>query len=140
LGLIFQSGELLPELTALENVSLPGWIAGRSRTDVAQRATALLNEVGLGERLGAFLHELSGGQIQRVAVARALINSPALLLADEPTASLDADTAMNVIDSLVEQCHRYATSSLVATHDHNVAARLDRTLVLSKGQLIESTA
>jgi lipoprotein-releasing system ATP-binding protein len=134
IGLVFQQHHLLPQLTALENVLLPV-IAERPRAtdgDVA-RARQLLVDVGLGERERHRPAQLSGGERQRVAVARALMNRPDVVLADEPTAALDRTTAREVATLLARLARDTRTALLVATHDPELAARLDRTLLLRDG-------
>jgi len=137
-GFVFQFYHLLPELTALENVLVAAmisrgvgrWVAERS--DVRDRAVALLGRVGLGERLKHRPNKLSGGERQRVAIARALINNPAVLLADEPTGNLDADTGRSIIE-LFQGLHADGQTIVMVTHDDNVAAAADRQVTLTRG-------
>jgi lipoprotein-releasing system ATP-binding protein len=137
LGFIWQMHYLLPEFTALENIVLPQLIAGRDFAAARSRARDLLEEVGLARAAGRRAGELSGGEQQRIALARALANRPAILLADEPTGSLDHRTAMRVIE-LLERLHRtHGLTSVLATHNLEVAARVDRILRLDAGRLKE---
>ncbi|WP_418318020.1 ABC transporter ATP-binding protein [Piscinibacter sakaiensis] len=138
IGIVFQSFHLLPSLSALDNVALPLQIAGAA--DALPRARALLQRVGLGERLGHYPSQLSGGEQQRVAIARALVHGPRLLLADEPTGNLDDHTGAMVRDLLFE-LHRDSGATLVlVTHDLEFAARCDRVLQLHDGCLHEAVA
>jgi len=133
-GFVFQSFQLLPSLTALENVMLPLELAGAG--DVAGRATALMNRVGLGERLGHYPRQLSGGEQQRVAIARAFVTRPAILFADEPTGNLDAATGQRVIDLLFELNREQGTTLVLVTHDAALAGRCSRQLGLEAGRLV----
>lgn len=133
-GLVFQQFALLPALTALENVMLP-LLPYSSRTALRKRALALLVEVGLGERMEHYPDQLSGGEQQRVAIARALIASPPLLLADEPTGSLDSVTGKQVMTLLDGLCRKYGCTLLVVTHDANIAAMADRVVRIVDGCL-----
>lgn len=137
LGFIYQFHHLLPEFTALENVVLPQRIAGRSRNDARAWAEELLGRLGLGERLDHRPSQLSGGEQQRVAVARALANRPRILLADEPTGNLDPKTAKLVLDELVTLARAEHVAALVATHNLQLAAKMDRALLLQDGRLLE---
>lgn len=135
IGMVFQFGELMPELSVAENVALPAWFAGR--TDARARAGELLATVGLdgfGERAP---EELSGGETQRVAIARALICEPRLVLADEPTGSLDEDNVRIVTEVLLNACRQRGAALLVATHDASVAAAMDRGVRLRGGVLAD---
>jgi lipoprotein-releasing system ATP-binding protein len=137
IGFVWQMHHLLPEFSALENVMLPQLIAGSDFEKAQGRARELLAEVGLGNALGRRTGELSGGEQQRVALARALVNKPALLLADEPTGNLDHRTAEHVMD-LLERLHRaHGLTSVLATHNMELAQRAARTLRLEDGQLTE---
>jgi putative ABC transport system ATP-binding protein len=132
-GFVFQSFQLLPAMTALENVMLPLELAGRREARAA--AAAMLERVGLSERLGQYPKQLSGGEQQRVAIARAFVTQPALLLADEPTGNLDAATGSQVIDLMFELNRERGTTLLLVTHDEALSRRCDRVLKLAAGML-----
>ena len=132
-GFVFQAYHLLPELTALENVCLPGRVARRSPHEIVKRAGELLARVGLAERLEHKPSELSGGEQQRVAIARALINDPVLLLADEPTGNLDSHTGGEIMDLLKNLQTEKQTTLVIATHDSKVAALAPRVIELADG-------
>lgn len=134
MGFVFQSYMLLPELTALENVALPGLIGGRPNLEEAAR---LLEQVGLGDRTHHIPSELSGGEQQRVAIARSLINRPSMLFADEPTGNLDSRTGSEIIDLLLGLVRENGTTLLAVTHDANLASRGDRVLHIRDGALEE---
>ena len=134
MGFVFQSFQLLPMLTALENVMLPLELAGRS--DARSRALAILDRVGLGQRVEHYPKQLSGGEQQRVAIARAFVTEPALLLADEPTGNLDSTTGANVIELLFTLNRERGTTLLLVTHDTALASRCGRSLRLDAGRLI----
>jgi lipoprotein-releasing system ATP-binding protein len=142
-GFIFQFYHLLPELTALENVLLPqmiahsafGWL--RHRGALRQRATQLLNRVGLGHRLAHRPTELSGGEMQRAAIARALINQPHILLADEPTGNLDADSGVDIVRLLRDLNRQEGLTIIMVTHNLDLAAETDRVVKLSGGRVEE---
>lgn len=135
LGFIYQFHHLLPEFNALENVAMPCLIAGNEPDKAKQRAMMLLTEVGLAERAHHKPSELSGGERQRVAIARALANSPKCVLADEPTGNLDMKTADTVFDMMMNLNQRCQTSLVIATHDINLAKKMDRIYHLDNGQL-----
>jgi lipoprotein-releasing system ATP-binding protein len=135
IGFVYQFHHLLPEFTALENVVLPQMIAGRPRRSAEERARQLLGMFGLGARLGHLPGKLSGGEQQRVAIARALANGPQLLLADEPTGNLDVATAGAVFSELLAIVRDHGVAALVATHNPDLAARMDRTVTLRDGRL-----
>ncbi len=139
LGFIYQFHHLLPEFTALENVSMPLWIAAQERgepsADITQRATEMLADVGLAHRLTHKPGELSGGERQRVAVARALVTHPACVLADEPTGNLDRGTADQVFELIMRLNAKYHTALVMVTHDPQLAAKMSRRLVISDGKL-----
>lgn len=135
LGMVFQSFYLIPELNALENVLMPRRIGGKVDAEARRRATALLGDVGLAERTHHLPSQLSGGERQRVAVARALINAPPLLLADEPTGNLDERTGDAVIDLLLSLCRSTGTALILVTHNIAHAAKTGRVLILRGGQL-----
>ncbi len=138
LGFVWQMHYLLPEFTALENVMLPQLIGGRSFGASRGRGRELLAEVGLEKVMERRVGELSGGEQQRVALARALANGPGILLADEPTGNLDPRTAQRVVDAL-ERLHRtHRLTSVLATHNLELAQRADRTLHLENGRLVET--
>jgi putative ABC transport system ATP-binding protein len=133
-GYVFQSFHLLPTLTAQENVAVPLELAGEA--DAAARAAALLAEVGLGERAHHYPVQLSGGEQQRVAVARAVARRPALLLADEPTGNLDSATGKQIIDLLVGINRRLGSTLVLVTHDAALAAHADRVVTLRDGRIV----
>jgi len=135
LGFVYQFHHLLPEFSAVENVMLPQMIAGVSRPDARRKAEALLGRVGLAERLAHRPARLSGGEQQRVAIVRALANDPKILLADEPTGNLDHTTAASVMETLIDIVRAHGLAALIATHNLELAARLDRTVVLEDGRL-----
>ena len=137
IGFVYQAHHLLPEFDALENVVLPQMIAGKSRAEAAGEATRLLTMVGLAQRLSHRPSQLSGGEQQRVAIARALANKPRLLLADEPTGNLDPRTAGGVFEALIAITRAEGLGALIATHNAELAARMDRVLQLHQGRLIE---
>ena len=136
IGFVYQFHHLLAEFTALENVVLPQMIAGKSRRAAAERAMALLSSFGLQPRAGHLPGKLSGGEQQRVAIARALANGPQILLADEPTGNLDVATAAIVFEELLATVRREKLAALIATHNPDLAARMDRTVTLREGQVV----
>lgn len=138
LGIVFQAFHLIPSLTALENVSLPLDIAGIE--DGHARARTMLEEVGLASRVDHYPQALSGGEQQRVAIARSLVHRPALLVADEPTGNLDRNTGDSIAELLLSSERRSGASLLLVTHDPALAARCDRTLLLSGGRLLAQDA
>ena len=135
LGFVYQFHHLLPDFNALENVVLPQMIYGAPRADAEARGAALLSALGLGQRLTHRPNQLSGGEQQRVAVARALANQPALVLADEPTGNLDEATADIVFAEFVRLVRDQGSAALVATHNERLAARMDRVVRLHEGVL-----
>lgn len=136
-GFIYQSHRLLPEFTALENVVMPQMIRGLSRAEAKKRAAELLDYLGLGGRLNHRPAELSGGEQQRVAIARAVANAPRILLADEPTGNLDVHTAERVFDTLTQLVRASGLATIIATHNMELAARMDRRVTLREGQVVE---
>jgi lipoprotein-releasing system ATP-binding protein len=137
IGFVYQAHHLLPEFSALENVVLPQMIRGLSRKESGNRATELLTFLGLGQRLTHRPAELSGGEQQRVALARAVANAPRLLLADEPTGNLDPQTSRHVFSTLVSLVRASGLAALVATHNLELAQRMDRRLTLQDGLVVE---
>jgi lipoprotein-releasing system ATP-binding protein len=135
MGFVFQFHHLLPEFTALENVMMPGLIAGMERKELTAEATELLLKVGLSNRTAHKVGELSGGEQQRVALARAIILKPALLLADEPTGNLDPKTGYRVFELIQDLNAAFALSIVMVTHNHELAAHMDRCLTLAEGGL-----
>jgi lipoprotein-releasing system ATP-binding protein len=136
LGFVYQYHHLLPEFTAAENVMLPQMIGGLSRKEARSRAEQLLNMVGLAERADHRPGQLSGGEQQRVAIVRAVANGPGILLADEPTGNLDPTTAERVFGQLVTLVRETGLAALVATHNPQLAASMDRTVTLQDGALV----
>ena len=137
LGLVFQFHYLLKDFTALENVMLPALIAGRSKKEIKEKALSLLEDVKLAERKNHFPSQLSGGERQRVAVARSLINSPSLILADEPTGNLDPANAATVQNLLFSVVDKHKKTLVLVTHDQNIASMTDISYKLYKGNLEE---
>ncbi len=135
IGFVFQSFNLLPRLTALENVELPMIYGGVLPKERKQRASELLERVGLGQRMGHRPTQLSGGQQQRVAIARALAGRPALLLADEPTGALDTNTGIEIL-ALFNQLNREGATVVLVTHDHDVARATKRTIEMRDGHIV----
>ena len=134
IGFVFQFHHLLPEFTALENVMIPAFIAGRSRKDAEAAAKELLSELGLSERFTHKPSELSGGEQQRVAIARALINKPAVLFADEPSGNLDSKTKDELHNLFFKLRDKYGQTIVIVTHDPELAAMCDRSLYMVDGQ------
>ena len=135
IGMVFQSGELLPELTVLENVALPLRLLGNSRRNAERRAAGWLERLGLGEHEEAHPDVLSGGEVQRVGIARALAHDPSLVLADEPTGALDEANSHRIVGLLVGMAKEFGTTVVVTTHDPLVASKMDRLLRLQDGRL-----
>jgi lipoprotein-releasing system ATP-binding protein len=139
IGFVYQAHHLLPEFDALENVIMPQMIAGKSRKDAAVEAERILTVLGLGKRLTHRPAQLSGGEQQRVAIARALANKPKILLADEPTGNLDPRTSGGVFDALIAITRAEGLAALIATHNFELAARMDRAMLLHQGRLVAGT-
>lgn len=139
IGIVYQASNLLPALTAREQVEVVAHIAGRLDRAARDRAVELLTRVGLADRLDARPAELSGGERQRVGIARALMNEPVVVLADEPTASLDPDLGDAVLELLITESARVGAATLVVTHDADQADRADRRLHLERGRIVPST-
>ena len=137
-GIVFQSFHLIPTMTALENVAVPLELAGRK--DAFDQAAAALEAVGLGHRLTHYPGQLSGGEQQRTAIARAFAPGPRVLLADEPTGNLDGETGQQVIDLLFSQCEREGTTLALITHDPTLAARCGRQIRVGDGLILDRTA
>jgi lipoprotein-releasing system ATP-binding protein len=137
IGFVYQAHHLLPEFSALENVMMPQLIAGKTKAAADTEARRLLDLMGLSQRLTHRPAQLSGGEQQRVAIARALANHPRVLLADEPTGNLDPRTAAGVFDALIAIVREEGTAALVATHNLELAARMDRALILHEGKLLD---
>jgi len=137
MGFIYQFHQLLPEFSALENVLMPQLILGRDRRKAEERAQELLASLGLAQRVNHRPAEMSGGEQQRTAIARALANNPRLILADEPTGNLDPHTAEHVFDSLISLIRGSGVAALIATHNSELARSMDRVLRLADGVLVE---
>ena len=136
IGFVYQFHHLLPEFTALENIMMPQLVHGLSRADAATRAEQLLDYMKIGKRAQHRPSELSGGEQQRVAIARAVANAPLVLLADEPTGNLDPVTASYVFDALEALVRQSGLAALIATHNHELAARMDRRVTLLDGKIV----
>jgi lipoprotein-releasing system ATP-binding protein len=136
MGFVFQFHRLLPEFNALENVLMPAWIAGAPQRESRERAAQLLDDLGLGHRLDHNPSELSGGEQQRVAVARALMNQPSVLLADEPSGNLDSENAAKLHDLFFELRERHGQTIVLVTHNEQLAQRADRMLRMADGQFV----
>jgi lipoprotein-releasing system ATP-binding protein len=135
IGFVFQFHHLLPEFTALENVMIPGMMHGRDLNVVLEKANALLEEIGLGQRLNHKPSELSGGEQQRVAVARALVNSPRLVLADEPTGNLDKQNSEALYELILELNQKHGQTFIIVTHNEKMATRAQRVIELEDGKI-----
>jgi lipoprotein-releasing system ATP-binding protein len=136
MGFVFQFHHLLPEFTALENVCIPGWLANRKKKEVEEKAVELLSLLGLGERLENKPNALSGGEQQRVAVARALINKPDIVFADEPTGNLDSQNAKELHELFFRLRETYQQTFLIVTHNEELARKSDRVLHMRDGKMV----
>ena len=136
IGFVFQFHHLLPEFTALENVCVPGWIAGRKTKEVQEKARSLLELLGLKDRAEHKPGELSGGEQQRVAVARALINNPSIVMADEPTGNLDSANAKELHNLFIDLRNRFQQTFLIVTHNEELAQMSDRILHMKDGKMV----
>jgi len=136
IGFVFQFHHLLPEFSALENVCIPGWIAGRKKKEVENAAKDLLKVLGVSHRLGNKPNELSGGEQQRVAVARALINQPSIVFADEPTGNLDTASAQELHDLIFDLRTKFNQTFLIVTHNDDLAQLSDRVLQMKDGLIV----
>ena len=136
IGFVFQFHHLLPEFTALENVCIPGWIAGSKKKEIIERATQLLTTLGLSARLESKPQQLSGGEQQRVAVARALINNPSIIMADEPTGNLDSANAKELHQLFIDLRNQFNQTFLIVTHNDELAQMSDRILQMKDGKII----
>jgi lipoprotein-releasing system ATP-binding protein len=135
IGFVFQFHHLLPEFNALENVCIPGWIAGKKKKEVADRAVSLLETLNLGNRMENKPQQLSGGEQQRVAIARALINNPQIIFADEPTGNLDSKNAQELHDLFIRLRSQFNQTFLIVTHNEELAAVSDRTIHMKDGKI-----
>jgi len=138
IGFVYQAHHLLGEFTAIENVALPQMVAGKVRRVARERARGLLDAFGMGHRLDHLPGKLSGGEKQRVAIARALANAPGVLLADEPTGNLDVGTSGLVFEELLRAVRGQGVAALIATHNPELASRMDRRVTLSGGRIVEA--
>ncbi len=136
IGFVFQFHHLLPEFSAVENVSIPGWVAGRKKKEVTDEAISILKTLGLGERLDNKPQQLSGGEQQRVAVARALINNPSIIMADEPTGNLDSARAKELHQLFIDLRNKFNQTFLIVTHNDELAQMSDRVLHMKDGKII----
>ena len=138
IGFVFQFHHLLPEFTALENVCIPGWIAGGKKKEITNEATKILTSLGLADRLHHKPQQLSGGEQQRVAVARALINQPSIIMADEPTGNLDSAKAKELHQLFINLRNQFNQTFLIVTHNEELAQMSDRVLMMKDGKMINS--
>ncbi|MEN3146418.1 ABC transporter ATP-binding protein [Neorhizobium sp. IRAMC:178] len=137
IGFVYQFHHLLPEFSAVENIMMPQLIAGLSKAEAKERASQLLDYMRIGHRAEHRPSELSGGEQQRVAIARAVANAPRVLLADEPTGNLDPKTASYVFDALEALVRQSGLAALIATHNHDLASRMDRRVTIEGGKVVE---
>lgn len=135
IGFVFQFHHLLPEFSAIENVSVPLWIAGQGRKQAMDNAAAILDIVGLGNKLDNKPSELSGGEQQRVAIARALVNKPSIIMADEPTGNLDSANAQSIHQLFIELRNKLGQTFVMITHNEELAGMTDRTLTMKDGKI-----
>lgn len=138
IGFVFQFHHLLPEFSALENVAMPLWIAGKSKGEGLKQAEETLRMVGLGQRMGNKPGELSGGEQQRVAIARAIINKPSVIMADEPTGNLDTANAEAIHQLFLDLRQQLGLTIVLITHNETLAARTDRTIVMRDGRITDT--
>ena len=136
IGFVFQFHHLLPEFSAVENVCIPGWVAGRKKKEVTEEAINILTTLGLADRLDNKPQQLSGGEQQRVAVARALINKPSIIMADEPTGNLDSERAKELHQLFIDLRNKFNQTFLIVTHNEELAAMSDRVLHMKDGRII----
>jgi len=136
MGFVFQFHHLLPEFTAIENVCIPGWISGQNKKNIEKKAKELLGNLGLGDRLENKPNQLSGGEQQRVAVARALINNPSIIMADEPTGNLDSTNANELHQLFIELSSHYNQTFLIVTHNEELAKMSHRILQMKDGRML----
>lgn len=137
LGFVFQFHHLLPEFSAIENVAVPLWIAGKGKKDALKQAGQMLETVGLGSRLDNKPSELSGGEQQRVAIARALVNKPSIVMADEPTGNLDSNNAQSIHELFLSLRAQLDQTFIMITHNEELAAMTDRTFIMRDGKIVE---
>ncbi len=135
IGFIFQFHHLLPHLTLLENVELPMLVTDTSKKNRRERASQLLEKVGLSHKLKSYANRISGGERQRAAIARALANSPKLILADEPTGNVDSHTGKQIMSDVIDYCHKHGSTLIVATHNSEIAALTNGVIYLGNGRL-----
>lgn len=138
IGFVFQFHHLLPEFNALENVCIPGWIAGRKKKEVAERAVSLLETLNLGNRLENKPQQMSGGEQQRVAIARALINNPQIVFADEPTGNLDSKNARELHELFMQLRNQFDQTFLIVTHNEELAQLSDRVIHMKDGKIVDA--
>jgi lipoprotein-releasing system ATP-binding protein len=136
IGFVFQFHHLLPEFSALENVCIPGWIAGRKKTELTEEAKKLLTKLGLANRINNKPNQMSGGEQQRVAVARALINKPDIIFADEPTGNLDSQHAKDLHKLFLDLCDEFKQTFVIVTHNEDLAAQSKRVLKMKDGKFV----